>query len=193
MCRQPRHGTVRAVSTALRRSRRYRSRPPTLRRSREHFALDDEEKEQSPTRGAMAAVELYELLLAAALAAARWLAPGSLVGLLEHLLPRWTPRARSPLPLCSCALPRVLVSPQANGSRQGASTRLQFLREVNLPVHGTRPTTARLRLRHHTCIYSLPHALTAHQPVCASQGPMGQTPMAAQTELNMVALVHHAL
>ena len=41
VCRQPRHGTVRAVSTALRRSRRYRSRPPTLRRSREHFALDE--------------------------------------------------------------------------------------------------------------------------------------------------------
>ena len=141
----------------------------------------------------MAAVELYELLLAAALAAARCLAPGSLVGLLRHLLPDGD-RVRALLCLSAHVLcPHVLVSPQANGSRQGASTRLQFLRDVDLPVHGTRPTTARLRLHHHTCIYSLPHALTAHQPVRASQGPMGQTPMAAQTELNMVALVHHAL
>ena len=35
----------------------------------------------------MAAVELDGLLLSAALAAARRLAPGSLIGLLEHLLP----------------------------------------------------------------------------------------------------------
>ena len=106
VCRHSRHGTERAVSTALRRSRRYRSRPLTLRRWRERFARNAEEKEQSPTRGAMAAVELYELLLAAALAAARWLAPGSLVGLLEHLLSDGH-RARALLCLSAHVLFRV--------------------------------------------------------------------------------------
>ena len=37
------------------------------------------------------------------------------------------------------------------------------------------------------------HALTAHQPVCASQGLMGQTPMAAQIDRKLLALVHSAL
>ena len=54
----------------------------------------------------MAAVELYELLLAAALAAARCLAPGSQVGLLEHLLPDGH-RARALLCLSAHVLFRV--------------------------------------------------------------------------------------
>ena len=54
----------------------------------------------------MAAVELYELLLAAALAAARCLAPGSLVGLLRHLLPDGD-RARALL--CLSAHVRIRV------------------------------------------------------------------------------------
>ena len=60
--------------------------------------------------------------------------------------PRWRPRARSPLPLCSCALRRVLVSPQGSGSWQGATTSLQFLHDIDPPVHGKRATTARPRL-----------------------------------------------
>ena len=106
--------------------------------------------------------------------------------------PRWRPRARSPLPLCSCALPLVLVSPQGSGSRQRAYTSLQFLPDIDLPVHGMRPATARPRLHRHTRIHLLLHALTAHQPVCASQGPMGQTPMAPQMDLKLLAFVHPA-
>ena len=91
--------------------------------------------------------------------------------------PRWRPRARSCLPLCSCALPHVLVSPQGSGSRQSSYTSLQFLPDIDLPAHGMRPTTAGPLLHRHTHIHSLLYALTAHQPVCASQGPMGPTPM----------------
>ena len=105
--------------------------------------------------------------------------------------PRWRPRARSSLPLCSCALPHVLVSPQGNGSRQKASTSLQLLLDIDFPVHGMHPTTARPRPHCYAHINSLLHALTAHQPVCASQGPMAQTPMAAQMDLKLLAEASH--
>ena len=106
---------------------------------------------------------------------------------------RWRPRARSPLPLCSCALPRVLVSPQGRGNRQGATTTPQFLQVIDPLVHGTRATTAQPRLHHHTCMYALIHALTAHQPICASQTALQWIAMAAQMDLNMLVLVHAAL
>ena len=139
---------------------------------------------------AVAGMQLNGLMLAAALAAARRLAPGSLVGLLEHLLPDGD-RARALLCLSAHVLcPRVLVSPQANVSRQRASTGLQFLREVDPPVHGTHPTTARLRLHHHTCMHSLPHALTAHQPVsaCAARIRLAGT-LAFDAHIDHVVLV----
>ena len=60
--------------------------------------------------------------------------------------PRWRPRARSSLPLCSRALRCVLVSPQSNGSQQKSFTSLHFLQDIDPLAHGTRATTARPHL-----------------------------------------------
>ena len=86
--------------------------------------------------------------------------------------PRWRPRARAPLPLCSPALPLVFVSPEGGGSRQGATGELHFVQELVGPVHGTHPAIVRGLLRHRARMHATVHALTAHRPIFASHGPV---------------------
>ena len=116
------------------------------------------------------AVQLWELdglLLPSVLAAASRLASYSLVGLLGHLLPDGD-HTRALLCLSAHVLCRMCSClPQGNGSRQTASTSLQFLQDIDRPVHGIRPTTARPHLHRLTCINSLRHALTAPTNPCA--------------------------
>ena len=142
----------------------------------------------------MAAVELYELLLAAALAAARWLAPGSLVGLLEHLLPDGH-RARALLCLSAHVLFRVCSCrhrPTAAGKEHPQDFNFYETSIFPYMVRVLRPPAFACTITH-----AFIRCHTRSQPTnpCAPRRDRWdrRPSMAAQTELNMVALVHPAL